>query len=169
MRGQAREASAGTDYSIVSDTTMNMALEQFGYPSNAILSPANALILAKQIPGTKGIITSTLTRQEGGPYSMTSRLFGVQSDAGVVQSAQQQPGEKLDAFGARAAEAFEPAFDAFDDAKECEDLRATKPDEASEGGADLAQEPCPTRAWRTSAWPRSPSPRRSRGPRSWRT
>jgi hypothetical protein len=35
---------------------------------------------------------------------MTSRFFGVQSDAGVVQSAQQQPGEKLDAFGARAAE-----------------------------------------------------------------
>ena len=129
MRGRLVKIG-GTEYSIVSDTTMNIALEQFGYPRNAILSPANALILAKQIPGTKGIITSTLTRQEGGPYSMTSRLFGVQSDAGVVQAAQQQPGEKLDAFGARAAEAFKPAFDAFDDARNCEELRATKPDEA---------------------------------------
>jgi len=54
----------------------------------------------------------------------------VQSDAGVVQAAQQQPGEKLDAFGARAADAFKPAFDAFDDARNCEELRATKPDEA---------------------------------------
>ena len=122
---------AGIDFSIVSDTTMNVALEQFGYPRNAILSPANALILAKQIPGTKGIVTSTLTRQEGGPYSMSSRLFAVQSDAGVVQSAQQQPGEKLDAFGARAADAFKPAFEAFDDARDCEELRATKPDEAT--------------------------------------
>jgi len=129
MRGRLAKLG-GTEYSIVSDTTMNLALEQFGYPRNAILSPANALILAKQIPGTKGIMTSTLTRQEGGPYSMTSRLFGVQSDAGVVQAAQQQPGEKLDAFGARAADAFKPAFDAFDDARNCEELRATKPDEA---------------------------------------
>ena len=129
MRGRLTKV-AGTEYTIVSDTTMNLALEQFGYPRNAILSPANALILAKQIPGTKGIITSTLTRPEGGAYSMTSRFFGVQSDAGVVQSAQQQPGEKLDAFGARAAEGFKPAFEAFDDAKACEDLRATKPDDA---------------------------------------
>ena len=129
MRGRLTKV-AGTTYTIVSDTTMNVALEQFGYPRNAILSPANALILAKQIPGTKGIITSTLTRPEGGAYSMTSRFFGVQSDAGVVQSAQQQPGEKLDAFGARAAEGFKPAFEAFDDAKACEDLRATKPDDA---------------------------------------
>ena len=62
---------------------------------------------------------------------MSSRLFAVQSDAGVVQSAQQQPGEKLDAFGARAADAFKPAFEAFDDARDCEELRATKPDEAT--------------------------------------
>lgn len=122
---------AGTEYTIVSDTIMNTALEQFGYPRNAILSPPNALILAKQIPGTKGIVTSTLTRAEGGQYSMTSRFFGVLADAGVVQSAQQAPGEKLDVFGARAAEGFKPAFEAFDDAKQCEDLRATKPDDAT--------------------------------------
>ena len=122
---------AGRDYSIVSDSVMNAALEQFGYPRNAILSPANALILAKQIPGTKGIITSTLARPEGGLYTMTSRFFGVLADAGIVESHQQNPGEKLEAFGQRAAEHFGPAFDAFDDAKECEDLRATKPDEAT--------------------------------------
>ncbi len=122
---------AGADYSIVSDSVMNTALEQFGYPRNAILSPPNALILAKQIPGTKGIITSTLARPEGGLYLMTSRFFGVQSDAGLVESHQQNPGEKLEAFGQRAAEHFGPAFDAFDDAKACEDLRSTKPDDAA--------------------------------------
>ena len=121
---------AGSGYSIVSDTTMNTALEQFGYPRNAILSPTNALILAKQIPGTKGIITSTLARPEGGLYTMTSRFYGVLADAGVVESHQQNAGEKLEAFGQRAAEHFGPPFDAFDDAKACEDLRATKPQDA---------------------------------------
>ena len=120
----------GSGYTIVSDTIMNTALEQFGYPRNAILSPPNALILAKQIPGTKGIITSTLARQEGGLYTMTSRFYGVLADAGVVETHQQNAGEKLEAFGERAAEHFGPPFDAFDDAKECEDLRATKPQEA---------------------------------------
>ena len=121
---------AGSGYSIVSDSVMNAALEQFGYPRNAILSPTNALVLAKQIPGTKGIITSTLARPEGGLYIMTSRFYGVASDAGVVESHQQNAGEKLEAFGQRAAEHFGPSFDAFDDAKACEDLRATKPQEA---------------------------------------
>jgi len=120
----------GSGYTIVSDTIMNTALEQFGYPRNAILSPPNALILAKQIPGTKGIITSTLARQEGGLYTMTSRFYGVLADAGVVETHQQNAGEKLEAFGERAAEHFGPPFDAFDDAKACEDLRATKPQEA---------------------------------------
>ncbi len=120
----------GSGYTIVSDTIMNTALEQFGYPRNAILSPPNALILAKQIPGTKGIITSTLARQEGGLYTMTSRFYGVLADAGVVETHQQNAGEKLEAFGERAAEHFGPPFDAFDDAQACEDLRATKPQEA---------------------------------------
>ena len=120
----------GSGYTIVSDTIMNTALEQFGYPRNAILSPPNALILAKQIPGTKGIITSTLARQEGGLYTMSSRFYGVLADAGVVETHQQNAGEKLEAFGERAAEHFGPPFDAFDDAQACEDLRATKPQEA---------------------------------------
>jgi len=121
---------AGPGYSIVSDSIMNAALEQFGYPRNAILSPPNALILAKQIPGTKGIITSTLARPEGGLYTMTSRFYGVLADAGVVESHQQNAGEKLEVFGQRTAEHFGPPFDAFDDAKVCEDLRATKPQDA---------------------------------------
>src|SRR5207342_2758622 len=71
MRSKAATV-AGRDFSIVSDTIMNKALEQFGYPLNAILTPANALILAKQIPGTKGIITSTLVKPSG-TYSLTAR------------------------------------------------------------------------------------------------
>lgn len=123
---------AGRDYQIITDSVMNSALEQFGYPRNAILSPANALILAKQIPGTKGIITSTLTKESGGAnYVLTSRFFGVIADAGVVKTTTQNPGEKLEAFGARAADGFDAPFDAFDDAKACEDLRATKPEDAT--------------------------------------
>ncbi len=120
---------AGRGYSVVSDSIMNAALEQFGYPKNAILSPNLALTLAKQIPGTRGIVTSTLSRQ-GGQYNMVARFFATQNDAGQVITVQQQPNEKLETFGARTADLLKPAVDAFEDAKACEDARETKPDEA---------------------------------------
>jgi tetratricopeptide (TPR) repeat protein len=108
---------------------MNSALEQFGYPRDAILSPPLALTLAKNIPGTKGVVTSTLTRRDG-RFELSSRLFPTQVDAGVLHRVEQQPGEKLDAFGARAADDLKPALLAFDDAKACEDQRETKPADA---------------------------------------
>jgi len=37
---------------------MNVALEQFGYAKNAILTAPLALQLAKQLPGTKGVAGS---------------------------------------------------------------------------------------------------------------
>lgn len=128
MRG-GLEKVAGRNYSVVSDSIMNAALEQFGYPRNAILTPGLALTLAKQIPGTRGLVTSTLSRQ-GGQYNLVTRFFATQNDAGQVITVQQQPNEKLEAFGARSAELLKPAVDAFEDAKACEDTRETKPEEA---------------------------------------
>ncbi len=123
------QSLGGRDVLVITDSIMNSALEQFGYPRNAVLTPAMSLQLAKNIPGTKGVVTSTLSRRDG-RYELTSRLFATQSDAGMVHSLEQQQGEKLDAFGARAADAFKPSLAAFDDAKACEDQRETKPAEA---------------------------------------
>lgn len=123
------QSLGGRDVTVVTDSLMNAALEQFGYPRDAILTPSLALQLAKNIPGTKAVVTSTLSRREG-RYELNSRLFPTQVDAGVVRRLEQQPGEKLDAFGARAADDLKPALDAFDDGKACEDQRETKPAEA---------------------------------------
>ena len=123
------QSIGGRDVNVVSDSIMNAALDQFGYPRNAILSPSLALQLAKNIPGTKGVVTSTVSRKDG-RYELDSRLFPTQVDAGVVRRLDQQPGEKLDAFGARAADDLKSAVDAFDDAKACDELRDTKPAEA---------------------------------------
>ena len=126
------EDVAGRDYAIVSDSVMNAALTQFGYAPNAILTPPLALQLAKQLPGTKGVVTSTLARHEhdAGRYTLNTRFFPTLEDAGVALEFEQQPNEKLEAFGARAAEGMKPAVEAFDDAKTCADQAKTKPDDA---------------------------------------
>ena len=127
---------AGSDYSIVSDSIMNTALEQFGYPKNAILSPPNALILAKQIPGTKGIITSTLTRPDGGPFSMTSRFFGVQSDAGVVKSTHADAGREARGVRRASRRGIRRGFRCV---RRCQAVRGPAGDEA--GGRDEGGRP----------------------------
>jgi tetratricopeptide (TPR) repeat protein len=131
MRSKLKDVG-GSDIAIVSDSIMNVALDQFGYAKDAVLTPPLALQLAKQLPGTKGVITSQLQRHEHdeGRYTLTSRLFPTLEDGGVVVTTEQQQGEKLEDFGKRAAEQLKPAVSVFDDAKECTDLAKSKPEDA---------------------------------------
>ena len=46
---------------------MNEALTQYGYPMDAILSPALATTLAKNIQA-RFVVNSTLNKAEGGRY-----------------------------------------------------------------------------------------------------
>src|SRR6187551_1066159 len=52
MRDRLKDVG-GADVAVISDSIMNVALEQFGYAKNAILTAPLALQLAKQLPGTK--------------------------------------------------------------------------------------------------------------------
>lgn len=122
---------AGTDLQVIPDTVMNNALVQFGYNKDALLAPSNQLTLAKNI-SARYLLGSTMSKGADGRYTVTARLSGVNDEAGVVQMVQQQPGEKLDAFGGRVAEAFQPAVDAAQDAKECIDQSKGKPEKAVE-------------------------------------
>ena len=133
--------------------------------ANAILSPANALILAKQIPGTKGIITSTLTRPEGGPYTMTSRFFGVQCRRRAwSESTSRTPGEKLEAFGAargrRASSRPSTRSTMPRRARTCGPPSRRRPTKAADKVAQDRARPGPGAPLPGR---RSPSPRRSRG------
>jgi len=122
---------AGRDYQIVEQTQMNDALKQYGYPLDAILSPALATTLAKNIQA-RFLVTSTLNKGEGGRYTVTARLIGVNDDAGNVVTLTQKEGETPEAFGKRLAAALQPAVKSLADAKSCIDLRKEKPDKAAE-------------------------------------
>ncbi len=82
----------GRDYQVVEQQQMNDALTQYGYPKDAILSPALATTLAKNIQA-RFLVTSTLQKGQGGRYTATARVHGVNDDAGNVIATAQQQGE----------------------------------------------------------------------------
>ena len=61
---------------VVEQQQMNDALTQYGYPKDAILSPALATTLAKNIQA-RFVVPSTLSKGQGGRYSVTARVLGV--------------------------------------------------------------------------------------------
>jgi tetratricopeptide (TPR) repeat protein len=132
----------GRDYQIVEQAQMNEALKQYGYPLDAILSPALANTLAKNIQA-RYVVNSTLNKGEGGRYTVTARLMGVSDDAGNVVTLTQNPNETPEAFGKRLAEALQPAVKSLADAKACIDQRTAKPDKA-EDAAKKALKTLPT-------------------------
>ncbi len=121
----------GRDFQIVEQQQMNDALTQYGYPKDAILSPALATTLAKNIQA-RFLVSSTLQKGQGGRYTATARLLGVNDDAGNVVTLAQNQGESPLAFGKRLAEALEPMVESLPDAKACIDQRTSKPDKALE-------------------------------------
>jgi tetratricopeptide (TPR) repeat protein len=124
----------GRDFQVVEQQQMNDALTQYGYPKDAILSPALATTLAKNIQA-RFITTSTLAKGQGNRYNVTVRIAGTNDDAGNVVTLAQKQGENPQAFGKRLAEALEPMVKSLDDAKACIEQRKSKPDKA----ADAAQ------------------------------
>ena len=122
---------AGTTYRVVPLEQMQSALVQFGYPADAILPPVVARVLALQLQ-SRVLLTSSLGKNESGVYTVTARLAGVNDDAGNVVVVRQAPGQSAKQFGEAIADQFVPAVKSADEAKECTDLRASKPDKAAE-------------------------------------
>jgi tetratricopeptide (TPR) repeat protein len=119
----------GRNYTVVEQTQMNDALKQYGYPVDAILSPTLATTLAKNIQA-RVVMTSSMSRSQGGQLSVTARLIGVNDDAGNVVTLSHRQGESLIEFGKRLARSLEPAVKSLADARACVDQRTTKPDKA---------------------------------------
>jgi tetratricopeptide (TPR) repeat protein len=138
FRGAMKDL-AGGDYQVVEQAQMNQALQQYGYPVDAILSPALATTLAKNIQA-RFIVTSTLSKGPGGRYTVTARLTGVNDDAGNVVTLTQNANESPEDFGKRLAKALEPAVKSLDEAKSCIDQRTSKPDKAAEAANKAIKE-----------------------------
>jgi tetratricopeptide (TPR) repeat protein len=120
----------GRDYNVVEQQQMNDALTQYGYPKDAILSPALATTLAKNIQA-RFITTSTLAKGQGNRYNVTARVLGTNDDAGNVVTLAQSQGEAPPAFGKRLAQSLEPMVETMQDAKACVEQRKSKPDKAA--------------------------------------
>jgi tetratricopeptide (TPR) repeat protein len=131
---EAVKGSVGRDYQVIEQTQMNEALTQYGYPKDAILSPALAITLAKNIQA-RFVVNSTLNKADGGRYTVTARVIGVSDDAGNVVTLTQNAGETPEAFGKRLANALEPAIKSLADAKACIEQRTSKPDKAADAAA----------------------------------
>jgi tetratricopeptide (TPR) repeat protein len=130
VREQMKDV-VGRDYQVIEQSQMNDALKQYGYPVDAILSPALATTLAKNIQA-RFVINSTMNKGAGGRYTVTARLIGVNDDAGNVVTLTQNANETPEAFGKRLASALEPAVESLDEAKACIEQRQSKPDKAAE-------------------------------------
>ncbi len=130
---EAMKGTVGRDFQVVEQEQMNDALKQYGYPVDAILSPALATTLAKNIQA-RFVVNSTMAKAEAeaGRYTVTARLIGVNDDAGNVVTLAQNAGETSEAFGKRMVGALEPAVKSINDSKSCVDQRTAKPDKAVE-------------------------------------
>jgi tetratricopeptide (TPR) repeat protein len=120
----------GRNFSVVEQSQMNDALKQYGYPTDAILTPPLATTLAKNIQA-RVIMTGTLAKAQDGKPTVTARLIGVNDDAGYVVTLAQQ-GQSPQDFGKKLAKALAPAVKSLPDAKACVDQRTSKRDKAEE-------------------------------------
>jgi len=121
----------GSSYRVVPLSVMQSALVQYGYPADAILPPVVARRLAQELQA-RVLLTSALGKNESGVYVMTSRLAGINDDAGNVVVVRQAPGQSAKQFGEAVANEFSAAVKSADEAKACVDQRASKPDKAAE-------------------------------------
>ncbi len=125
------EKLVGNQFRVLSRTDMNDALVQFGYPKDAILAALPQRSLAQSL-NARVMVTSALTRDASGKYTVTSRLAGLNDDAGNVVTAAQAAGQPLPDLGGRIAESFQPALKTWADAKACVDQAKAAPDKAAQ-------------------------------------
>jgi len=128
IRGRMDKVVNG-NFAVLTREQMNDALKQFGYPPDAIL----ASTVQKQFGNAlqaRALVSSTLGKDQSGRFSVTSRLAGLNDDAGNVVVVTQGPSQKLDEVGGAVADALQPAVKSFNDARACVDQSKAAPDKA---------------------------------------
>ena len=118
-------------FKVVQRVQMNEALQQYAYPVDAVLPPLVARQLAQSL-NARAMVVGTLLRGDGGRYTLEARLANMNDDAGYIVRSTQLPNQSFEDFGASATDALAPAFRALQDAKACDNQRATMPDKAAE-------------------------------------
>lgn len=125
------EAVADRWYLMIQRNQMNDALVQYGYPPDAVLPPLVARQLGTQLQA-RALVSSTLSRAEGGRVVIEARLLGINDQTGYMVRLTQEPNQSFEDLGKAVGDALKPAFNALPDAKECDQLRGTDPRKAQE-------------------------------------
>ena len=135
------EDIAGRWFTVITRDQMNEALLQYAYPADAVLPPGVARTLATQLQA-RFLVTSTLSRTEGGRYAVQVRAIGMNDRAGYTALLTQAPNTSPEDFGKAAADALGNNFKALEDAKKCWDTQTVKPAEAvASAGKALRDQP----------------------------
>lgn len=121
---------AGTDFRVVSRNDMNEALKQFGYPIDAILGPLPLRSLAQSL-NARVLLVSNFSHDAKGEHVITSRLSGLNDDAGMVVSVSGGAIKDHGQLGAKIADGFAPALKVWGDAKACVDQSKNAPEKAT--------------------------------------
>ncbi|HEY7681036.1 MAG TPA: hypothetical protein VH879_00215 [Gemmatimonadales bacterium] len=117
-------------FRVVTRAEMNDALKQFGYPADAILAQLPLRAFAQSL-NARFTVVSSMTRDAGGKYTITSRLSGLNDDAGNVVTVTQAAGQPPAELGAKAADGFTSALKVWAEARACIDQSKTAPDKAA--------------------------------------
>ncbi len=125
------EGVADKWYLMIQRNQMNDALVQYGYPPDAVLPPLVARQLGTQLQA-RAIVSSTLSRTEGGRVVIEARLLGINDQTGYMVRMTQEANQSFEDLGKQIGDAFRPAFNALPEAKECDQLRGTDPKKAQE-------------------------------------
>jgi tetratricopeptide (TPR) repeat protein len=135
------EDIAGRWFTVITRDQMNEALLQYAYPADAVLPPGVARTLATQLQA-RFLVTSTLSRTEGGRYAVQVRAIGMNDRAGYTATLTQAPNTTPEDFGKAAADALGNNFKALEDAKKCWDSQTAKPaDAVAAAGKALRDQP----------------------------
>ena len=132
LRGRVDKTVSG-QFRVLTRQEMNEALLQYGYPKDAILSAMTTRVLAQSL-NSKAMIVSTLTKDQAGRYTVTSRFGGINDDAANVVTVTQAAGQALADVGVRLADGLAAPLKAFPDAKACVDQSKAAPDKATQSG-----------------------------------
>ncbi|MEO8031062.1 MAG: hypothetical protein ABJC74_08645 [Gemmatimonadota bacterium] len=123
------EKVVGTNYFVIPREKINEALAQYGIPPDAIFPTPQQRTLASSLQA-RAMVSTALTKAEGGRYSVTARLAGLSDSAGNTFVVAQEAGQSLDAFGTAAADAFAPAIKSLNDSRECINQRTAAAEKA---------------------------------------
>ncbi|HET9065199.1 MAG TPA: hypothetical protein VFN22_05225 [Gemmatimonadales bacterium] len=125
---------AGRSWNVISRQKMREALTSYGYPADAILTADGARLLAKGLSSTRLMIFPTLSKTTDGRVELKARLTGTYTAnemAGYIVTTTQAPGQKIDDFAEKSADAMKDVLKAYAENTTCFENRFTDVEKAT--------------------------------------